>query len=232
MKSFFKVTALCAALCLVLAGCSSIDPVIPEIEDQANFVFTQFQEPQPGDYKVVMSTSKGDIELTLFPNHAPVIVDNFIQLVEEGFYDGQVVFGIEPEIAFMAGSPVEDGTEAKTVTGEPLEKEIVIDLHPYAGALAALSSEDGYSDSRYCIFGAYPLDEDTEAGMLEMNYPQILVDKYKEVGGFPGVYGYYTIFGQVVQGMDVVEAIIACYDVEGEAITETITINSITVSRY
>jgi cyclophilin family peptidyl-prolyl cis-trans isomerase len=60
--------------------------------------------------RVLLKTTKGDIELELFENEAPNTVANFISLVEKGFYNGLAFHRVLPQFMAQAGCPREDGT--------------------------------------------------------------------------------------------------------------------------
>lgn len=70
---------------------------------------------------VTMTTTKGDIEITLFREEAPLTTLNFLNLVDEGFYNGIVIHRVEPNFVVQFGDPLtkEPGTEARWGTGGP-----------------------------------------------------------------------------------------------------------------
>ncbi|MEX0895434.1 MAG: peptidylprolyl isomerase [Patescibacteria group bacterium] len=70
---------------------------------------------------VTMTTSKGDIEITLFREEAPLTTLNFLNLIDSGFYDGIIIHRVEPNFVVQFGDPLtkEPGTEAQWGTGGP-----------------------------------------------------------------------------------------------------------------
>ena len=72
--------------------------------------FEQTADPIVGDIIATLVTSMGDISIKLFPEHAPKTVENFISLIEKGFYDGLTFHRVLPDFVIQGGCP--DGTGA------------------------------------------------------------------------------------------------------------------------
>ena len=70
----------------------------------------------------VIETNKGTIEIELYPDKAPITVDNFKKYLEEGFYDGLVFHRVIEGFMIQAGGFYPDGTY-KEPTGDPIENE-------------------------------------------------------------------------------------------------------------
>ncbi|MCJ7702474.1 MAG: peptidylprolyl isomerase [Anaerolineales bacterium] len=126
---------------------------------------------------ITMETSKGTIELELYPEHAPITVNNFVFLTQEGFYDGVLFHRVIDNFVNQGGDPTGTGR------GGP-----------------------GYKFNDEC-FGN-PLKHKT--GMISManagpnsNGSQFFIAHSPQ----PHLDGKHTVFGTVVNGMDVVNAI-------------------------
>ena len=119
-------------------GCgNSIDP---ENIDYS----VQLLAPEEGDDIATFETSLGDITVVLYTDEVPEVVQNFKDLVNEGFFDGQVIYQVVPTVgAAMFGSSTDDGNTPDTNTGSPLKAEYSDSLWPFSGSLAALCSEMG-----------------------------------------------------------------------------------------
>jgi len=126
---------------------------------------------------VTMRTSRGDIVLELYPQHAPVTVNNFLFLAGEGFYDGVAFHRVIPDFVIQGGDPTGTGSGGP---GYRFEDEIVGNpLRHGTGALSMANAGPGTNGSQFFI----------------TRRPQSHLD------------GRHTVFGRVVSGQDVVEAI-------------------------
>lgn len=134
---------------------------------------------------VLLSTSLGDITIECFPDSAPTSVENFLQYVDDGYYDGTVFHRVIPDFMIQGGGMTED-LERKP-TRDPIENEADNGLKNTRGTLAmARTREVNSATSQFFINLA---DNDF------LNH---------------GVRDYgYAVFAHVVDGMDVVDAIAA-----------------------
>jgi cyclophilin family peptidyl-prolyl cis-trans isomerase len=133
------------------------------------------QEAADGDLpRVVLDTTKGEMELELFEDQAPNTVANFVSLVEQGFYDGLDFHRVETGILAQAGCPNGDGTGGPgyTIACECLKPERRVH---FRGSVAMAHSGRNTGGSQFYI--AYqPL---------------------------PHRDGQHTVFGRVVRGLEV-----------------------------
>lgn len=128
-------------------------------------------------YKATMETSKGTIELELYPEYAPKTVNNFVFLAREGFYDGVSFHRVISDFVIQGGDPTGTGAggpgyqfEDET-KGNPLKHE--------TGVISMANAGPNTNGSQFFI----------------THSPQ------------PHLNGRHTVFGKVVNGMDVVNAI-------------------------
>ncbi|MCL2036195.1 MAG: peptidylprolyl isomerase [Oscillospiraceae bacterium] len=177
---------------------------------------------------VVITTSLGEIRLVLFPEYAPDTVAEFIAAVEEGFYDDTEVLAIKHDeddttdaigAFFQAGmAKIDDGFMVRTASdGTIIEtpNEYSVNMWSLKGAIGAYSGDKhGVSDSRFFIVNQQPLGEERLAKMRGVVaedgsalLPEELVEAFDEYGGVFTLSGFYTIFGQTIEGFDVIEAI-------------------------
>ena len=136
------------------------------------------------DVKVLMETSKGNIELALDADKAPVTVANFLRYVDEGFYDGTVFHRVISGFMIQGGGMTED--MQKKPTHEPIKNE----------------ADNGLSNKRGTIAMARTSDPNSATSQFFINH------KDNPNLDFPN-YGGYAVFGKVIKGMDVVDAIAA-----------------------
>ena len=133
----------------------------------------------PAGNMVVMNTTKGPVVIELYPNVAPKHVEAFKTLISKGFYDGLTFHRVVPGFVVQGGDPIGNGTGGP---GYKLKAEFSNLPHKRGAVAAARSASPDSAGSQFYIV----LDE-TNARHLD---------------------GQYTIFGQVVEGMENVDNIV------------------------
>ena len=210
-----KIKRACAALALaglcLLAGCKSAGGGLAgggavSRPAQVESAELQFTRPAPGDTVAVFDTSAGVFRAVLFPDEAPQTCENFIGLAQAGYYDGLTITRAEAGFVVEAGRGA-DGSVATVWGGSGCPPEYTDRLHHYAGALCAAAAEDGLS-------------------------LQEVIDGYAAAGGAPYLDYTDTVFGQVYEGMETVDAIAAADVDENGAPLEAVTIHSVAIETY
>lgn len=209
MRTFMRVAAalLAAVMLFAVAGCGGVDPSAID--------YVQLRAPEEGQDIAVVDTSLGEITILLYSEQVPDVVQNFKDLVEKGFFDGQIIYQVVPSAgAALFGSSTADGNSPDTNTGRPIKAQYSDNLWPFSGAVCALCGEMGqlfmkhnYFDSRSFFIGDVAIDDETRSKMVENYFPAMMMNAFEEMGGVPGLSQYHTVFGKVIQGMDVVNAI-------------------------
>lgn len=219
---FIKITSLLLISAFMMTGCMA-----PEATglDEESIEFVQFNEIKEGQETAVIETSIGTIKMVLFENEAPKTVAHFKKLIKSGFYNDKEIF-INPEFkAFITGAIDETGTKGEIINDDkkPIVCEVTPNLWHFSGAVSVLGyeknkmSKDMLSDSRFFIVDDIKATTEMATQMEEYEYPQKVIDAYKEHGGMPQYTGSYTVFGQVYEGLDIVSKIVASPIKEGEA---------------
>ncbi len=179
---------------------------------------------------VEVNTTAGRMVLELY-NETPVHRDNFLKLVREHYYDSTLFHRVIPGFMIQGGDP--DSRRAQTDAllgnggpGYDLPAEILPALYHRKGALAAAREGDDVNPEKrssgsqfYIVQGRTwrPADlklltDKKNAGRpdsLALRYGQEQIDTYWKVGGAPHLDGNYTVFGQLLEGMDVLDRIAA-----------------------
>lgn len=217
--------------CLLLVGCGSNNEEDDSTSDSTSNTtetpkeltsLLQFQETYADETPVVvLETTKGTIAVVLFPEQAPKASENFMTHAKDGYYDGLTFHRVINEFMIQGGDPSGNGTGGESIWGTPFKDEFSDELFNFRGALSMANAGPNTNGSQFFIVQAHSVNQD-----LSM-YPTIVQDKYKEVGGTPWLDGKHTVFGQVIQGMDVVDAIAA-----SEAEAEKVVIQKMTVTTY
>ena len=185
------------------------EEIMNESFDYAKAAEEQMAEPQSGETIAVMHVKNfGDITFKFFEDKAPKAVENFVTHAKDGYYDGVTFHRVMEEFMIQGGDPQGDGTGGESIWGEGFDEEIDQSLVPYRGALCMASAGYGNSSlgSQFFIVQANA-DESRTSSMLTYGYPENLVTEYAKYGGYLSLYGQYTVFGQVINGMDVVDKI-------------------------
>lgn len=242
LKHYLRCSGLLMALSVTFTGCLGVTSSHSEPMQDAKPIFYQFEPMREGEEIAEVSTTEGTFYLRFFPSEAPKAVSNFVTLAQEGFYDGKTVFSIQEGIdsdsgdyksAFLAGASNEAGSKGKTIYhAASFRSEISKNVWHFPGAVSAYGTSLGRVDSRFFIVGSHTLDNAMIERMKKANFPEEVIEKFKEYGGEPNYSRLYPVFAQVYEGMDVVEKILnAECDEKGRPASE-ITIQSITISFY
>ncbi|MBS4012263.1 MAG: peptidylprolyl isomerase [Bacteroidetes bacterium] len=170
--------------------------------------------------KVLIETSYGNIIIELY-NETPLHRDNFIKLVSEEVYNGTLFHRVINQFMIQGGDP--DSKEAQPGQqlgmggpGYTIDAEFVADFFHVKGALAAARQGDNVnpmkksSGSQFYIVQGRPFAHQ-ELDILEQRTGKPLSNEkrrmYSTVGGTPHLDGEYTVFGIVVEGLEVVDSI-------------------------
>ncbi len=143
--------------------------------------------PQAGENPMVkMTTNFGVIEIELFQDEAPDTTANFMQYVNEGYFDGLIFHRVIPNFVIQGGG-FEPGMKQKT-TNAPIENEADNGLKNERGTLSMARTSDPHSA--------------TSQFFINLKDNDFLDHKAKDTNGWG-----YAVFAKVVSGMDVVDAI-------------------------
>lgn len=241
-KKTAAVVSLAAAAAVLCGGCSLFGEGMRSAVldyDFSQFELVQLEEPEEGQLAAVIETSMGDITAVLYPEYAPKAVENFVTRAKEGYYDNNKFYE-NYEKLFVATGSATDGKTGVTDDGSLIENEYSPKLWPFKGALCAYSLTAGYFDSRYFFCNTYEEFTDEQISDLrgvtrdgKQLFPDELVDAWVEQGSLPNLSGFYTVFGQIVDGMDVFQKIIdAEYNTETYVPIDDIIVYHVKITEY
>ena len=233
-----RLTACILALVFLFTGCMASDAT--STFDPENVRFLQYEEILPNDEVAVVTTSVGTVRFRLFPDEAPKTVAHFKKLVEEGFYDGLPIFAQEENVTIITGATDETGGAGKIATddGKALQPEVTANLWHFSGAVSVFGYQENrfsgtyLADSSFFILGNVESTLDMAKEMTECGFPEEVVEKYKEHGGFPQFTGAYTIFGHVYDGMEVVDELTKMQTTGDWSMLKDVKIEKIEISTY
>ncbi len=193
------------ALLISIASCSALRPVSQKIKKPV---------------QVKLTTDSGVVVLKLC-DKTPLHKANFIKLVKEHFYDGLLFHRVVNDFMIQGGDPDSKNATPDAMLGEGTLKytipaEFDTSLFHKRGALAAAREGDennpkkASSSSQFYIVDGQ-IYTDSQLDMVERKYhvniPPNHREFYRTIGGDPFLDMNYTVFGEVVTGMDVVEKI-------------------------
>lgn len=170
-------------------------------------MFIQLEKPAAGAELATLQTTLGDITIQFFPQYAPKAVENFLTHAKEGYYDGLIFHRVIPDFMIQGGDPKGTGTGGESIWGKPFEDEFCEELRNFTGALSMANAGPNTNGSQFFIVYAPTIDRNLLAQMEAAQWPLELIAKYKEIGGTPWLDQHHTVFGHVVDGLDVVKAI-------------------------
>ena len=194
----------------------------------------QLKIPGSGDTVAVMHTSMGDIKILLFPERAPKTVENFVIHSKNGYYDGLKFHRVINDFMIQGGDPRGNGTGGESIWGGSFADEFDEQLHNLRGALSMANSGPNTNGSQFFIVQAKEVPANMLEQMKELSdrgFPQDIVNAYGEMGGTPWLDFRHTVFGQVFEGMDTVDAIAGVKTVN-DVPCEDVIINSIEIIEY
>jgi len=156
--------------------------------------------------QVTIETSMGTIQLQLFPEQAPKTVENFVTHAQAGYYDGLTFHRVIPNFMIQGGDPTGTGMGGESICGQPFEDEFSQELYNLRGAVSMANAGPNTNGSQFFIVQDKDMTEQMQGQMKDAGFPDEIVDAYKN-GGTPWLDFRHTVFGQVISGMDVVDAI-------------------------
>ena len=196
----------------------------------------QLAKPEKGETVAIIKVKNyGEIKVKFFEEVAPKAVENFLTHAKEGYYDGVIFHRVIEEFMIQGGDPLGTGTGGESIWGEGFGEELDFELVPYRGALSMASTgkgRNGIGSQFYIVQGHY--NEEHEASLKAMNFPEKMIEQYKIHGGYPSsLYLNYTIFGQVYEGMEIVDKIAEVeVNPENDKPVNDVVIEKITVTKY
>jgi cyclophilin family peptidyl-prolyl cis-trans isomerase len=141
---------------------------------------TKVEKTKSESVVAVFNTSMGTFKAQLFPDQTPKAVENFTTHAEKGYYKGVLFHRVIPDFMIQGGDPTGTGRGGESIWGEPFNDEINPDLKfDKPGILAMANAGPNTNGSQFFI---------TVAATSWLN-------------------GHHTIFGKIISGMDVVNAI-------------------------
>lgn len=164
------------------------------------------------DSVVTLKTTEGDIKIKVFNKYTPLAAENFVTHAKDGYYkdtvfhrvvEGFMIQGGDPKGTGKGGESIWRGKDTKKDSGNGFVNELSPALYNIRGAVSMANAGPDTNGSQFFI----NQNKDDQAVKLDQQaYPTKITEAYKK-GGNPILDGKYTVFGQVISGMDVVDKI-------------------------
>jgi cyclophilin family peptidyl-prolyl cis-trans isomerase len=201
----------------------------------AGLTCTAQQKTTEKETIVTIKTSMGTIKAKLY-NDTPKHRDNFIKLVNEGWYNGSPFHRVIKDFMIQGGQ----NADGRLDPGYTIPAEIMSNHFHKKGALAAARMPDqvnpkkASSGSQFYIVQGKKFDENW-LDMYESRTGKVFSARqrqaYQTTGGSPHLDGDYTVFGEVIEGLDVVDKIAAVKTGAQDVPVEPVTIISVTIEK-
>ena len=228
MKKIVLTYTLCLLLSVTLTAQKKkkeTDAVLPKMAEK--------------EHVVLISTSLGDMKVKLY-DATPKHRDNFLKLAKENYYDSLLFHRVIPNFMIQGGDPLSKNAAPGVPLGSgdigyTIPAEFVDSLFHKKGALCAARTENPEKASSGCQFyivqGQVLTNE--QISMMEQQRGIVLSDKQKQlyttVGGSPWLDKGYTVFGEVVEGLDVIDKIAAVKTAPGDRPLQDVYIYKMTI---
>lgn len=222
---------------LILAACSSSssdllyksneNEKIKGVEHVSNYPQLT-NEVLENEKLVKMETTLGTISIKLFPEFAPKAVENFVTHSQSGYYDGLIFHRVIKDFMIQGGDPIGNGTGGESIYGGKFEDEFSDKLFNIRGALSMANSGSHSNGSQFFIVQNNTIDPRMKEQMVQAGYPEAVIDAYSN-GGTPWLDFRHTVFGQVIEGMDIVDKIANVETGANDKPVEDVIIKKITV---
>ncbi|MCC8023125.1 MAG: peptidylprolyl isomerase [Clostridiales bacterium] len=193
----------------------------------------QLAQPGKGDLVAQMKTSKGTMKFRLFPEVAPKAVENFTTHARNGYYNDLIFHRVIADFMLQGGDPQGTGIGGKSIWGASFEDEFDVSARNYYGALSMANAGPNTNGSQFFIVQK----KEVPASMLDQmkdlqdsGFPQEVIDNYRELGGTPWLDFKHTVFGQITQGQDVLDAIASVEVGFQDKPVEDVVIQSVTIT--
>ena len=228
MKRFFALLAA-VAVCFGMTACTAKTVNLSKVESDE----VQFVQPSGGDTVATIKTDKGDIKVVLYPEYAPLAVENFITHAQNGYYDGVIFHRVVEDFVIQTGDPEGTGYGGDSIWNLPFSDEFSDNLHHYTGALSMANSGEDTNRSQFFIVTCQPsttITGEVASLMEQAGWRSEVIETYKQSGGTPNLDYRHTVFGQVYEGLEVAFDISFAKTDSQDKPKETITIQSIEVT--
>lgn len=221
----------------------------------------QLEKPKENEEIADVSTTLGNFKIRFFPDRTPKTVENFKELSKKGYYNGLIFHRVIKDFMIQGGDPEGTGMGGESVWGKDFEDEFCEDLFNITGAVAMANRGPNTNGSQFFIdnqnpnkfpgwerfqsaYDTYKKDpssfEKRYGATIDMSkITEDIKNLYTIHGGNPYLDGYYntakkghTVFGQVFEGLEVINKISETETDENDKPTNEVKIEKIEIVPY
>lgn len=225
LKRLTRILSMVILSLMLLSGCSGKKDVpLPR----------QMEKPKVGDEIAIIKTSEGEFKMKLLSDVAPKTVEAFKKIVETKYYEEGTMDKRPVSHIIMTFNPDDDKT-FEEFFGSTYVTETTNDIRHYTGAVGMARKGESQPSGEFYIVATEEMDQEFLETMddLEDLYPKEVRETYDAYGGEPRIDLEFTVFAQVYEGMDVVDAIFKIeHDEYTFETTKIVTIESIEIKTY
>ena len=217
-------------ICMALAACTGKTVNLKKVTSDE----MQFAKPKSGDTVATIKTNMGDIKVVLYPDLAPLAVENFVTHAKEGYYDGIIFHRVIEDFVIQSGDPEGTGYGGNSIWELPFSDEFSDNLHHYTGALSMANTGDPDTNrSQFFIVTCQPdttINDEIVSLMEQAGWCSGVIDAYRQAGGTPNLDYRHTVFGQVYEGLEVAFEISFVKTDANDKPKEAVTVQTIEIS--
>ena len=192
----------------------------------------QLSVPQKGELVAHMKTSMGDILIRLFPQDAPRTVENFVTHARNGYYNNLKFHRVINDFMIQGGDPKGNGTGGQSIWNTSFRDEFCSRLYNLRGALSMANSGPNTNGSQFFIVQKKSISSREIQYLKGLKYPDEAVEAYENVGGTMWLDNKHSVFGQVFQGLDVLDKLAEVETDEGDRPLEDVLILGIEIKEW
>ena len=167
----------------------------------------QLSELKKGDLTATLKTSLGEMVICRFPEEAPRTVENFVTHANNGYYDNLKFHRVSNDLLIQVGDPKGNGTGGQSIWGSPFKDEFSTRLYNLRGALSMANAGPNTNGSQFFIVQKKSMSSREIQYLQALKYPDEIVEAYETLGGTMWLDNKHTVFGQLVEGFEVLDAI-------------------------
>ncbi|WP_297810711.1 peptidylprolyl isomerase [uncultured Finegoldia sp.] len=188
--------------------------------------------PKKNQLIAKITTNFGDIEVCLFEQEATKCVENFVTHAKNGYYDNTVFHRVIKDFMIQGGDPLGSGYGGNSIWNKSFGDEFSDKLKNIRGALSMANSGPNTNGSQFFIVQNTKIKNDYLKYLDNCELDDEQKSYYKENGGCFWLDGKHSVFGQVLNGMEIVDKIAEVRTDNMDRPVEDVVINSIEIYRY
>ncbi len=192
----------------------------------------QTDKPNQNQLMAKIITNMGNITVKLFEKEAPKSVENFVTHARDGYYDNTIFHRVINEFMIQGGDPLGSGYGGESIWNDPFEDEFSNELKNIRGALSMANSGPNTNGSQFFIVQNTAIRADYLKYLDECDLTEEQKSYYKNNGGCFWLDGKHSVFGQVMEGMDIVDKIASVKTDFHDKPLKDIVVETIEISRY